>query len=474
MFLSRLRPRSASARLRLLLSAAVFCSCPVAEGAAPRPAPLERPKMSGALFVCDSSMDRVVRLVDVDGSGTIDPDGEGEVIVFYDDDSPGPDLSIPSGIVLGPNGKVFLLDGGTLDSVFVLADQNADGDANDVGEYQIFFDNSTLAPKLSTPNALAFSSDGALWIIDDGSRRGLILRLEDDNGDGDALDDGEWTVAYDSREIGHGDIFLMDPEALAVGGDTRLYVADAARRAVFVFVDQNGDGDVMDSSEGSHFYTPAGTLPFEDPEGLAVGVDGELYATDEDTGLILRLVDRNGDGVASGTAEVVVFSDSQSHFAPRDTNDLLVSGAGELIVLDGSRDQVFILADGDGDDAATRNEEVHALIATGDRVLGTPSGLALAEGVRQASVRFRRGDVNADGVLNLTDPVFLLGFLFLGDEVPVCLDAADVNDDGVLAISDPVALLGYLFLGDEQPESPFEKSGLDPTEDALDCKAGAK
>ena len=70
--------------------------------------------------------------------------------------------------------------------------------------------------------------------------------------------------------------------------------------------------------------------------------------------------------------------------------------------------------------------------------------------------------------------MFILRFLFLGDEAPDCLDAADINDDGVLTISDPIALLGHLFLGDDPPAPPFEESGVDPTEDALDCEGGGK
>ena len=61
---------------------------------------------------------------------------------------------------------------------------------------------------------------------------------------------------------------------------------------------------------------------------------------------------------------------------------------------------------------------------------------------------FRRGDVEPDGTVLISDAIRTLGFLFLGDAELPCPDAADWNDDGRLDISDPVGMLGWLFLGE--------------------------
>ena len=52
---------------------------------------------------------------------------------------------------------------------------------------------------------------------------------------------------------------------------------------------------------------------------------------------------------------------------------------------------------------------------------------------------FRRGDTDASGVVDISDPIFNLTFQFVGgiDELP-CEDAADVDDSGVVDISDPI------------------------------------
>ncbi len=86
----------------------------------------------------------------------------------------------------------------------------------------------------------------------------------------------------------------------------------------------------------------------------------------------------------------------------------------------------------------------------------------------EVPVYFRRGEVDGNSALDLTDAVAVLGWLFLGEKEPDCLDAADVNDDGAVDLSDPVNSLNYLFLGGEQPPAPGpSQCGKDTTADAL-------
>ena len=82
---------------------------------------------------------------------------------------------------------------------------------------------------------------------------------------------------------------------------------------------------------------------------------------------------------------------------------------------------------------------------------------------------FIRGDANDDGVLNIADPIAILGILFSGDPAAACADAVDVNDDGNHDISDPISALGALFSGGVIP-SPAGACGVDPTDtDPFDC-----
>jgi N-acetylmuramoyl-L-alanine amidase len=88
--------------------------------------------------------------------------------------------------------------------------------------------------------------------------------------------------------------------------------------------------------------------------------------------------------------------------------------------------------------------------------------------------RFRRGDANSSGVVDLADAVSILDWLFRSGRSPDCPDAADVNDSGVLDISDAVAVLIWLFQGGFTPPPPGPiDCGADPSADGLDnCVAG--
>jgi hypothetical protein len=57
----------------------------------------------------------------------------------------------------------------------------------------------------------------------------------------------------------------------------------------------------------------------------------------------------------------------------------------------------------------------------------------------------------------------------LGTKAPICLDAADSNDSGVVDLSDAVYSLQFLFIGGPAPAAPFGACGMDGTEDGLDC-----
>ena len=85
---------------------------------------------------------------------------------------------------------------------------------------------------------------------------------------------------------------------------------------------------------------------------------------------------------------------------------------------------------------------------------------------------FIRGDCDQSVVVDLSDAIKLLSYLFLGTDDPICLDACDTDDSGDLDISDAIKLLSYLFLGSAPPESPFPFEGIDPSEDTLTCLNG--
>jgi hypothetical protein len=84
---------------------------------------------------------------------------------------------------------------------------------------------------------------------------------------------------------------------------------------------------------------------------------------------------------------------------------------------------------------------------------------------------FRRGDVDGDGTVGLSDAVRLLDYLFRRGAALPCARAADADDDGKLGITDAVWLLLHAVRGAALP-APYPGCGPDPTPDALSCAAG--
>lgn len=82
--------------------------------------------------------------------------------------------------------------------------------------------------------------------------------------------------------------------------------------------------------------------------------------------------------------------------------------------------------------------------------------------------QFVRLDCNADGSVNISDPIYNLEFLFNGGP-SVCFDAMDSNDDSSVNLADVIHGLNAIFGLGPLPSAPYPNCGVDPTADALGC-----
>jgi hypothetical protein len=62
-----------------------------------------------------------------------------------------------------------------------------------------------------------------------------------------------------------------------------------------------------------------------------------------------------------------------------------------------------------------------------------------------------RGDANCDGVINVSDVVYLINYLFTGGPAPNPLWLGDANCDETVSVSDVVYLINYLFISGPPP-----------------------
>ena len=61
------------------------------------------------------------------------------------------------------------------------------------------------------------------------------------------------------------------------------------------------------------------------------------------------------------------------------------------------------------------------------------------------------GDANGDAVVDISDAVSLISYIFSGGTAPVPLAAGDANCDSAVDISDAVYLISYIFSGGSAP-----------------------
>jgi len=64
---------------------------------------------------------------------------------------------------------------------------------------------------------------------------------------------------------------------------------------------------------------------------------------------------------------------------------------------------------------------------------------------------YKSGDVNADGVIDLGDVLYLINYLYKGGPAPDPWEAGDVNCDGVIDLGDLLHLINYLYKGGLPP-----------------------
>ncbi len=74
-----------------------------------------------------------------------------------------------------------------------------------------------------------------------------------------------------------------------------------------------------------------------------------------------------------------------------------------------------------------------------------------------------RGDANGDDALDISDPIAILAYLYMGGAAPKCPALLDPDVNGIIELTDVVFLLGYLFLDGAAPSplTPAEADSCD-------------
>jgi hypothetical protein len=224
---------------------------------------------------------------------------------------------------------------------------------------------------------------------------GSIHRLEDVNGDGDALDAGErflWGTGLSNA-------------AELTAYESGILVLDSVADRALYFEDINLDGDALDAGESVPW-----SEGFTNPFGIDVGPDGSVFLSDFATHQVFRARDINADGDALDTSEKLLYAENIQGAV-----SILASGNEQYVVAFNSG-QVHQLRDTNGDGDA---------LDVGENLPHTPNSIPSIEGIAHRSgggyftgswfndTIYRVVDKNGDGdaldqgeVLSYADNVF--------------------------------------------------------------------
>jgi hypothetical protein len=364
---------STSSYTRRAAAAALISAAAWSQFAAPFP-------RQGDLLVVDTSPDVVYRLQDMNLDG--DYDDLGEIVPFFTSGGgTGVVSTLISGIAVGPDGSVFVCDT-SADHVLRLVDLNLDGDADDPGEAVVFFGSSGTA----FPNAsgvavpamlgIAVSRFGEVYAVNSGSSAApndFVLKLFDLNADGDAQDPGEAVVYRTISTSSTGGVSV--PTAVAVGPDDAVYYCESGSqttlRGVRRLVDLNLDGDADDVGEETLYFQPPAAVVASNVAfyGLSFEAFGRVYLSDHSADVVYFGVDSDASLSIDALEQTTYFTAP----APSLMWNVAVAfdpfGAPSLLAIeDQTPEQIRRLVDLDFDGAANGSGEAttayHELSAT--------------------------------------------------------------------------------------------------------------
>lgn len=379
----RTRPTQQSTMQRYIPTALAASALLAAAAPAQNQFPLVPFSQTGDLYVTDAGTDSVFRLADINLDG--DFDDLGEITTFYDETLGPQSLGNNNGIAVAGNGVVFLCDTSE-DKIFRMLDMNGDGDCHDAGEIVTFFDGDPLVNlsgvEMVSPNKVKVDTLGRIWVAEANNGGGgtdAILILEDKNQDGDANDVGEVNAYF--LPTTQGSVGDSIPNDVFIGNDNHVYYIEGGstgfiNKGVYRFDDANGNGFIEPGESTSFFRPPVQpNTPFF--WCLTQDADGYWYTADSSNELIWRFRDEDANGTIEAATEAVIWWQSSGSSL---IWDLAPDSKGGLYAAESqSPDRILYLFDTNGDgtvDPVTETTEVYSELVSAVNI-SNPRGIAL-------------------------------------------------------------------------------------------------
>lgn len=384
----------------------------------------------------DRNNDAVYRLQDADHSGVIS--NPGEVFLFFSAANAAGTIgpTNPTAQAVSVCRAVALGDQGVA-SVFLLKDNNNDGDAQDRGESKVFAGPGNLSGiSLAFPAGAAFDSQCRLHVVNAGNASGAdgIYRLVDGNGDGDAMDAGEITpyVTDGPSGMGAGNGPYSPQEIFFDVNDVGyLHNSSAGLHGIFRFADNNLSGRADDAGEFTGYFTSANLSGVTISAGFGMEPDrahpSSMYFHQIATGAIdqiFHITDGNNDLDANDAGEAtLVYENAAAGFT---SVDVLSLPDGDVLITDNSGITVARLHDGNGDGDFLDGSESYNMLG----------GAGTIVQARQVDMFPRLGDAVVNGFVDVSDLLLIINNWGLGGCV-----RADIDCSGQIDVGDLLAVI---------------------------------
>jgi sugar lactone lactonase YvrE len=340
---------------------------------------------AGDLFIADTGQNRIRRVAGVTrvigtlvGTGRSGFSGDGAVGVLADLQSPGAvALDLEGNLIVADttNHRIRRVDADT----GVVSTVAGDGTAGFHGDGGL-----ASSARLNQPRGVAVDAEGHIWIADTGNHR--VRRIDADSGvietvagTGEAGYSGDGGLAVDAR--------LSNPRSVVVFDDGPAAVADSGNHRIRIL---SSEGSIQTlAGNGIAGYSgdsgPASQASLNNPGGLAVDADGNLFVTDSLNHSVRRVDDGGVIHTVAGTG-TAGFSGDGSPAVDAEFNlpsGLALDAGGNLLVADTLNHRIRLIEYSTG---IVRTVAGSALDFSGDEGpavlagLAEPAGLALLGG----------------------------------------------------------------------------------------------
>lgn len=248
-----------------------------------------------------------------------DAQDAGESIVYADaSNASGVSFAFPTGCEFGPDGALHVANAGNSfgdDGIYRLEDLNGDGDAQDAGEITPFAAAGAFGPgnRPYGPQEFIFQNQDLMYVRNSSTNLHSIIRLEDLNSDGDADDPGEFTIFWDANNLAGTPAtagFAIDWDRARPGAIYTMQLASGGIDQLVRVQDMNGDDDAQDAGESAIVWSTA-----EDgfsSVDMICWENGDVLITDNSAldgtqHTIIRLHDGNDDGDFMDAGEQMIY-----------------------------------------------------------------------------------------------------------------------------------------------------------------------